>query len=110
MPRTLAYWEARRAKAEEGMLIANRSLRALGPKAAPRRRAMLMDDSGNKVPFTNGHYSWSVKYARWKAKNAKRRGLMHTIEKLTRRIAYCDERIAALKKRTAWRTVTQGLL
>jgi hypothetical protein len=110
MPRTLAFWEKKRKNAEEAMQDVHIALRAITPRAAPRRRRMLTDDSGNKVLFTNGHHSWSVSYDRWKQSTARRHELVREIEKLTRRIAYCDERIAALKKKTAWRTVTQGLL
>ncbi len=102
--RTIAYWEKKRREAEKELREVHRALQARPPKSAPRRRYVLGD-----TPIRVVRYAQQLAYLQWKQNNAKRRKLFRERDKLHRRVAYYDQRIAALKiDRTAWRRVLQG--
>ena len=104
MSRNIAFWEKRRTAADKKLRELHKTMSGSLPlRRAPQRRSQVPDR-------TLSHRSHAKAYAAWKTENAKRRRLREEIMKLNRRVAYIDERIAALKAKTVWDTVRAGVL
>jgi hypothetical protein len=104
MARNIRYWEYRRAVAEG--LIAKHSEKLRGVRLLPVPKRSRLPSSAEpgagRVRVFTHHLRWHHRYSQWKRERAHIRWLYHEVAKLRKRVAYHDERITALKKKTAW--------
>jgi len=103
MPRNLNFWELKRVAADKKLRELHKQLQEVTITRAPKRRLSFV---AKEVGFQAlPHGEWRKRYIVWKTFNARRREIMRSMDKLRRRVAYYDERIATLRKTNAWTAV-----
>ena len=106
MPRTLSFWEKKRAATDKALRELHKKLTELPIKRAPSRVYIVPGSAPRRLT----HREWDRDYTYWKVRMANRREIIRTMEKWRRRIAYYDEQIATLRRtKNAWSVVAKGL-